>query len=430
MLGEDTGTIRGDLARSEIPPPSNDNQFAKPHPIALLIIAIRLFFLTLVNKLVILLLTLLTRVNHNEVGMNKRITSQDVADLAGVSRTTVSFVLNNDKRFTIRPETADKVRAAAKQLGYYPNASARALASNQTKNLGLIVSRSPQYIATDPFLPQILSGLLDVLGQNSQGLLLEWVEPGQQLESYLELTRAHHIDGMILMTPRLDDPGMKALEETDIPVVLMGTIPGSSLHSVDVDNKSAADEAVCHLIGLGHTRIAFITNAALPYTSANQRLDGYKSALQKAGLTYDPQLVREADFDPQSGYTQMQSLLASGQDFSAVFVASDNVALGAYSAIQEAGLSIPEDISVVGFDDIPLASYINPTLTSVAVSGHEIAVESYNLLTRLMRDEVPESLSVTLPTRLIARESSREIGRREKRVSEMKSAKFVSCLNN
>jgi len=362
--------------------------------------------------------------------MNKRITSQDVADLAGVSRTTVSFVLNNDKRFTIRPETADKVRAAAKQLGYYPNASARALASNQTKNLGLIVSRSPQYIATDPFLPQILSGLLDVLGQNSQGLLLEWVEPGQQLESYLELTRAHHIDGMILMTPRLDDPGMKALEETDIPVVLMGTIPGSSLHSVDVDNKSAADEAVCHLIGLGHTRIAFITNAALPYTSANQRLDGYKSALQKAGLTYDPQLVREADFDPQSGYTQMQSLLASGQDFSAVFVASDNVALGAYSAIQEAGLSIPEDISVVGFDDIPLASYINPTLTSVAVSGHEIAVESYNLLTRLMRDEVPESLSVTLPTRLIARESSREIGRREKRVSEMKSAKFVSCLNN
>ena len=362
--------------------------------------------------------------------MNKRITSQDVADLAGVSRTTVSFVLNNDKRFTIRPETADKVRAAAKQLGYYPNASARALASNQTKNLGLIVSRSPQYIATDPFLPQILSGLLDVLGQNSQGLLLEWVEPGQQLESYLELTRAHHIDGMILMTPRLDDPGMKALEETDIPVVLMGTIPGSSLHSVDVDNKSAADEAVCHLIGLGHTRIAFITNAALPYTSANQRLDGYKAALQKAGRTYDPQLVREADFDPQSGYTQMRSLLASGQDFSAVFIASDNVALGAYSAIQEAGLSIPEDISVVGFDDIPLASYINPTLTSVAVSGHEIAVESYNLLTRLMRDEVPESLSVTLPTRLIARESSREIGRREKRVSEMKSAKFVSCLNN
>ena len=362
--------------------------------------------------------------------MNKRITSQDVADLAGVSRTTVSFVLNNEKRFTIRPETADKVRSAAKQLGYYPNASARALASNQTKNIGLIISRAPQYIATDPFLPQILGGLLDVLGQNSQGLLLEWVEPGQQLESYLELTRAHHIDGMILMTPRLDDPGMKALEETDIPVVLMGYIPGSTLHWVDVDNFAAAEIAVNHLIGLGHTKIACITNAALPYTSASQRLDGYKAALQKAGIAFDPRLVREADFDAQSGYSQMCSLLESNQDFSAAFVASDIVALGAYSAIQEAGLSIPEDISVVGFDDIPLASYIRPTLTSVALSGHDIAVESYKLLTQLMREEVPESLSVTLPTRLIARESSREIGRREKRGNETKSAKLVSCFNN
>lgn len=339
--------------------------------------------------------------------MNKRITSQDVADLAGVSRTTVSFVLNNEERFAIRPETAEKVRSAAKQLGYYPNASARALASNQTKNIGLIISRAPHYIASDTFLPQILGGLLDALKQNSQGLLLEWVEPGQQLQTYLELTRAHHIDGMILMTPRLDDPGLKALEETDIPVVLMGYIPESSLHSVDVDNLAAAESAVNHLIALGHTKIACITNAAIAYTSASQRLDGYKSALRKAGISFDPRLVREADFDAQSGLTQMQSLLESNLEFSAVFVASDNVALGAYSAIQKAGLSIPDDISVVGFDDIPLASYIHPRLTSVSLSGHDIAVESYKVLTQLMREEVTESLSVTLPTRLIARESSR-----------------------
>jgi len=362
--------------------------------------------------------------------MSKRITSQDVADLAGVSRTTVSFVLNNDQRFSISSATAEKVRSAAQQLGYYPNASARALASNQTKTIGLIISRSPQYVASDTFLPQIISGLLDVLKRDSQGLLLEWVEPGQQLQTYLELTRAHHIDGMILMTPRLDDPGLKALEEADIPVVLMGYIPGSSLHSVDVDNLAAAETAVCHLIELGHRRIACITNAALPYTSARQRLDGYKVALQKAGIAFDPQLVREADFDTQSGYKQMRSLLESDQDFSAVFVASDNVAIGAYSAIREAGFSIPEDISVVGFDDIPLASFICPTLTSVAVSGQEIAIESYNLLTRLMRGELPESRSVTLPTRLIPRQSSREIGRRAKKGTEKKSAKLVSCFNN
>jgi len=347
--------------------------------------------------------------------MSKRVTSQDVADLAGVSRTTVSFVLNNAHRFSIRPETAEKVRLAAKQLGYYPNASARALASNQTKNIGLIISRAPKYIASDPFLPQILSGLLDALKQNSQGLLLERVEPGRQLQTYLELTRAHHIDGMILMTPRLDDPGLRALEEADIPVMLMGYIPGSSLYSVDVDNLTAAEVAVNHLIDLGHRRIACITNAALHYTSATQRLDGYKSALKKAGLVFDPKLVREADFDIQSGYREMKSLLETSHEFTAVFVASDNVALGAYSALNEAGLSIPDDVAVVGFDDIPQASFVNPTLTSVAVPGQEIAVESYKLLTCLMRGDLPESRSVMLPTRLIPRQSSREIGRRTQR---------------
>jgi len=362
--------------------------------------------------------------------MTKRITSQDVADLAGVSRTTVSFVLNKNPRFSISPKTAEKVRTAAKQLGYYPNASARALASNQTKTIGLIISRAPQYIATDPFLPQILGGLLDVLKQNSQGLLLEWVEPGQQLETYLELTRAHHIDGIILMTPRMDDSGIRALEESDIPVVLMGYIPGSTLHSVDVDNRTAAENAVNHLIELGHERIACITNATLPFTSASQRLDGYKLALQQAGLVFDPQLVREGDFDTHSGYTRMRSLLDSGQEFTAVFVASDNLAVGAYAAIRENGLSIPDDISVVGFDDIPLASYMSPRLTSVAVSGQEIAVGSYKLLTRLMRGELPEYRSVTVPTRLIIRQSSSEIGRRAKRRTKTKPAKLASCVNN
>ncbi|NLC13953.1 MAG: LacI family transcriptional regulator [Chloroflexi bacterium] len=341
--------------------------------------------------------------------MNKRITSQDVADLAGVSRTTVSFVLNNEERFAIRPETAEKVRSAAKQLGYYPNASARALASNQTKNIGLIISRAPHYIASDTFLPQILGGLLDALKQNSQGLLLEWVEPGQQLQTYLELTRAHHIDGLIIMTPRLDDPGLKALEETDIPVVIMGYIPGSSLHSVDVDNLTAAETAVCHLIELGHTKIACITNAAFAFSSASQRLDGYKSALQKAGIVFDPQLVREADFDIQSGYLEMKSLLDSEQEFTAVFVASDNVALGAYSALSEAGLSIPDDVSVVGFDDIPLASFVSPALTTVRVPAGKIAQESCYLLMRLMKLDFPESRMISLPTTLIIRDSTRKL---------------------
>ena len=341
--------------------------------------------------------------------MSRRVTSQDVADLAGVSRTTVSFVLNNVHRFSIRPETVEKVRSAAQQLGYYPNASAKALASNQTKNIGLILTRSPEYIASDAFLPQILSGTLDVVKQHSLSLLVEWVEPGQQLETYLELTRAHHIDGMILMTPRTDDTGIKALEEADIPVVVMGYIPDSTLHSVDVDNLGAAKGAVEHLINLGHRQIACITNAALPYTSAVQRLNGYRLALETAGIAYDSELVREGDFETVSGYKQMKTLLDSGKKFSAIFVASDAVALGAYNAIREAGLTIPDDISIIGFDDLPLSTFISPALTTVRMPAREIAQDSCYLLMRLMKHEFPESRMISLPTTLIIRESTRNL---------------------
>lgn len=341
--------------------------------------------------------------------MSRRVTSQDVADLAEVSRTTVSFVLNNVNRFSIRPETAEKVRLAAQQLGYYPNASAKALASNQTQNIGLIFTRSPEYIASDSFLPQILSGMLDVVKQHSLSLLVEWVEPGQQLETYLQLTRAHHIDGIILMTPRTDDKGIKALEEADIPVVVMGYIPDSTLHSVDVNNLEAAREAVEHLISLGHRQIACITNAALPFTSAVQRLYGYRRALESAGIPFDPDLVREGDFEAKSGYKQMKSLLDSDKKFSAVFVASDAVALGAYKAIWEAGLAIPDDISIVGFDNLPLSSFISPPLTTVHMPARKIAQDSCYLLMRLMKREFPESRMVSLPTTLIIRDSTRKL---------------------
>jgi DNA-binding LacI/PurR family transcriptional regulator len=344
--------------------------------------------------------------------MQRRVTSQDVADLAGVSRTTVSFVLNGDQRFAIHPNTREKVKQAAKMLGYVPNASARALARNQSAAIGLIFTRDPRYIAADTFLPQIISGLLEVVQEYQLGLMVEWVEPGQQVQTYLELTRARHIDGLILMTPRYDDTGLKALEESDIPTVMMGEVPGSNLFSVDVDNVAAANMAVEQLIGLGHTQIARIVNAPLPYSSAAQRLEGYQAALKQAGIPYNEKLVRFADFDAQSGYRQMQALLNSNQSFTSVFVASDNVALGAMSAIREAGLSIPEDVSLVGFDDIPSASFTMPGLTTVRVPACEIARDSCHLLVRLMRGEIPESRALILPTQFIARGSTREIGRR------------------
>jgi LacI family transcriptional regulator len=348
---------------------------------------------------------------------NKRVTSFDVAELAGVSRSTVSFVFNQERQARIRPETQQKVREAANKLGYYPNASARALASNQSNTIGLIMTRSPRYIAADNFLPQIIGGLLDLVKQDRLGLLIEWVEPGQQIQTYLVLTRAKHIDGLILLTPRFDDPGLSALGELDVPCVLMGQIPGCPLPYVDIDNRAAAMLAVNHLIELGHRQIACITNAATAYSSASQRLQGYQDSLTAAGISIDESLIRVADFDAASGYVQMKNLLAESPHFSAVFVASDNVALGALAAIHAAGLSVPEDISLVGFDDIPEAAYYNPKLTTVHTPAKEIAEESCQLLMQLMRGETPQSYSIALPTQLIIRESTRKMERSQANIN-------------
>ena len=343
--------------------------------------------------------------------MEKRVTSHDVAELAGVSRTTVSFVFNDDKQYFVRPETRQKVREAARKLSYYPNASARALASKQAKAIGLIMTRDPHYIAAVNFLPQIIGGLLDVVKEKQISLLIEWVEPGEQTHTYLSLTQAKHIDGMILLTPRFDDPGLKALEQLEIPCVILGQVPGSNLPFVDVDNCAAAHMAVNHLIEQGHTRIACITNAKLSYSSASQRLQGYRQALVDAGLDLDESLIREADFDSASGYTAMRNLLESGSVFSAVFAGSDTVALGAMAAIHETGLTIPRDISIVGFDDIPEAAHYHPGLTSVRVPANEIARQSCRLLMQLMKGKPPADTSIFLPTELISRQSTCEIER-------------------
>ena len=336
---------------------------------------------------------------------NKRVTSQDVADLAGVSRTTVSLVLNDVEGIHISPETRQKVRNAAEQLGYIPNATAQALATQRARAIGLVMTRSPHHIASDTFLPQILGGLLDVVKQNKLRLLIESVEAEHQDRVYLELARAKHIDGMILLTPRIDDAGLKKLEEVEVPSVVMGRLDDSNLYSVDVDNRLAARQATQYLIELGHTKIACISNARPSYTAAPDRVLGYKDALIAAGITPDDDLIRYADFDPQSGFACMQSLLSSGKRFTAIFVASDNVAMGAKSALREAGLRIPDDISIIGFDDIPWAKYSDPPLTTVRLPAQEMASKACLVLLGLMKGSEPNEQHTVLDTELVVRRS-------------------------
>ena len=340
---------------------------------------------------------------------NKRVTSQDVANLAGVSRTTVSLVLNDVEGIHISPQTRQKVRDAAEELGYIPNATAQALATRRAKAIGLVMTRSPHHIASDTFLPQILGGLLDAIKHHKLRLLIESVEPEHQDRVYLELARAKHIDGMILLTPRIDDSGLKKLEEVDVPAVLMGKLLNTKFFSVDVDNYLAAQKAVNYLIGLGHKHIACISNAPLSYTASPDRVLGYKDALIAAEIDIDEDLIQFADFDPQSGFTCMNTLLATEKKFTAVFVASDNVAMGAKSALREAGLHIPDDISIIGFDDIPWAQYSDPPLTTVRLPAQKLASEACLMLLDLIQGKVPKKQHLVLDTELVVRKSCRKL---------------------
>jgi len=339
----------------------------------------------------------------------RRVTSQDVANLAGVSRTTVSLVLNDVEGSNISSKTRQKVRDAAKKLNYIPNATAQALATRRAKAIGLVMTRSPHHIASDTFLPQILSGLLDVVKKHNFRLLIDSVEEEHQDRVYLELARAKHIDGMILLTPRIDDSGLKKLEEVDVPSVLIGKLKNSNLYSVDVDNRLAAKKATQYLIDLGHTQIACIANAHPSYSAAPDRVLGYNDALLDAGITPDADLIQYADFDPQSGYKCMQSLLKSEKEFTAVFVASDNVAMGVKSALREAGLHIPDDISIIGFDDIPWAAYSDPPMTSIRLPAQEMATEACLLLLDLLKGSKPEERHLVMNSELVVRQSCRKL---------------------
>jgi len=339
----------------------------------------------------------------------KRVTSQDVANLAGVSRTTVSLVLNDVKGVNILQDTRQKVRSAAEKLGYIPNATARALVTNRAKAIGLVMTRSPHHIASDSFLPQIISGLLEIVKKNQLHLLIESVDVEHQDRVYLELVHAKHIDGMILLTPRIDDAALKSLEDGGAPTVLMGELEDTRIHCVDVNNRLAARKAVNHLVELGHSQIACISNAPPSYSSAPERVRGYRDALMAAGITPDESLICFADFDPESGFKCMNSLLDSGKNFTAVFVASDNVAIGAKSALRSAGLRIPEDVSLVGFDDIPWAQYSDPPLTTVRLPAQDLARSACLLLMDLMAGVAPQHGKLILDTQLIVRQSCRNL---------------------
>jgi LacI family transcriptional regulator len=335
----------------------------------------------------------------------KRVTSLDVAKRAGVSRTTVSFVLNKVPGPQISPDTVQRVLDAASELGYVPDESARALVSRRSQSMGLILSRPSDSIRSDIFLNQVIAGLLSVAHDNQMRLIIDVVEDFDEKNTYISLIKSRRVDGIILNGPRIRDDALNYLSENHFPTVLMGRMPDTNFCSVDVDNITAAQMAVDHLISLGHKRIACITNAPSSFTAAIDRLVGYELALTRAGLPYNEKLIRFGNFGPDSGYAQMKNLLKDPQLPSAVFIASDVVAFGAIAAILEHGLRIPEDIAVVGFDDVPMSSFITPPLTTVRLPATSLALKAGEILLNLINGKQNSPCQVLLNTELIVRES-------------------------
>jgi len=331
----------------------------------------------------------------------RRPTSADVASRAGVSRTTVSLVLN-ERSESIPEATRRRVFEAARALGYHPDHSARGLAGGQSQTLALVLRQTPEQVAGDALLAETLRGLATAARSASFRVLVEPLGPGEA--TYGELVRSGRADGAVVSGPLFDDPELADLVAEGFPIVIQGHLPGAAAPSVDVDNVASARLAVDHLLELGHRRIACITNAALTYTAAADRLAGYREALATAGLAAAPELVEAGAFDAESGHRAMTRILERARP-DAVFVASDVVALGAIGALREAGLRVPDDVSVVGFDDVPLAAYFDPPLTSIRVPAYDLGLAAgHALLDRIQGHEVP--LRTLLPTVLVARSSA------------------------
>ena len=335
----------------------------------------------------------------------KQATSQDVADLAGVSRTTVSFVLNNVPGMKISEETRQRVLEAAQQLNYYPASAARTLASGKTHRIGLVLCEQRDHLMADAFLPPFLRGLSDLAQQESYRVVFQSGEDKAGETAYVGLLREQQVDGLIVSAPRSDDSQLSRLYEEGYPLVLHGRLPDCALPFVDIDNVGGAHKGVSHLTGLGHRRMGLITNAPLSYTSSQDRLTGYRQALQEAALPLDDELVRYGEFSPQSGRKAMESLLALPSPPSAVLVASDVVALGAMAAVRKQGIRIPQDIALVGFDDIFLAAYVSPPLTTVRLPAYGLGWAAGDMLIRLINEDDLVEKQMLLESELVIRQS-------------------------
>lgn len=327
----------------------------------------------------------------------------DVAKRAGVSKSTVSRVLNGGP---VSPDTRRAVLEAVESLGYRPNVAARGLVTKRSQTVGFVLTD-----ASDPYYSQVIRGVDTALSEKGYSLILCSARWDNERElSYVRLLSEHRVDGLIILSAQTtaNDAALFALAKVaDRPVVVLDrSLPEAEFDTVGVDDFAAAAGVVRHLAALGHTRIAHVAGP-LNYHSGVRRLEGYKSALAEQGLDTDPRLIVPGNFTKQGGYEAAMRLFSLDPRPTAVFAANDVSALGVWQAAREAGLSVPGDLALVGFDDIELLAMADIPLTTVRQPRYDFGyLGTRMLLDRIAQGRPPkERRHVILPTELVVRGS-------------------------
>jgi LacI family transcriptional regulator len=330
------------------------------------------------------------------------LTLEDIARKAGVSRSTVSRVING------HPNVSENVRQRVVQVirktGYHPNVAARSLASQRSWMIGLVLPRSVSAFFADPYYHHLTQGIAQGCNLYDYTLALFLIGSREDEEKiYPRISHRGSLDGILLQSGRSGDQLAQRLVESKIPLVIVGRpFSPDSVSYIDVDNVDAAYGATVHLIRQGYQRIAFISGPE-DLTVSIDRKQGYLKALNERGKLVDPALMVQGEFTESSGHYAMRRLLPAKPD--AVFVASDSMAFGAMRAVNEAGLKVPRDVAVVGFDDLPITAPSLPSLTTVRQPVLQFGTLAVEILIDVIENGLQPPRRVTLTTELIVRDS-------------------------
>ena len=332
-------------------------------------------------------------------------TIREVAESAGVSYATVSHVINNTR--VVSQETRERVLAAMAALNYRPNALARSLRQGKTNTMGLVLPDS-----ANPFFAEISRSIEDAAFKKGYSVFLCNTELDTNRELfYVDVLSKKQVDGIIFVAAGDQADSLDFLLRQDMPVVMIDRdLPNVEVDAVLTDHQLGGFLATRHLIELGHRRIACIAGPS-SITPSAQRITGYRQALEQASLPYDEGLILRGDYHAQSGMEITHAILKMNPRPTAIFALNDLMALGALRAAAEDGYSVPKDLAIVGYDDLELAQFTNPPLTTIAQPKREIGAQAVNLLVdRISRKSISPSRLILAPE-LIVRRSTKELER-------------------